>query len=236
MITLYTFGPALGLPDPSPFVTKADLLLKMSGLRYRTERGKMSKAPKGKLPYIKDDDRIIADSTFIRIYLEEHYKIDFDADLSATERGVAWSVEKMCEDHLYWLMVEDRWLVDANFQRGPAQFFAAVPAPLRGFVQAMVKRRLRKTLHGQGTGRHSADERAQLSERAIGAIAAIVGDGPYLMGGRPCGADATVYAFLRGALCPLFEGPLLAAVQARPVLTSYCNRLTKRYYSDIAGT
>lgn len=24
MITLYTFGPALGLPDPSPFVTKAE--------------------------------------------------------------------------------------------------------------------------------------------------------------------------------------------------------------------
>ena len=33
MITLATFGPAFGLPDPSPFVTKADVLLKISGLR-----------------------------------------------------------------------------------------------------------------------------------------------------------------------------------------------------------
>jgi hypothetical protein len=28
MITLYAFGPAFGLPDPSPFVTKAEVLLK----------------------------------------------------------------------------------------------------------------------------------------------------------------------------------------------------------------
>jgi len=32
MITLYSFGPAFGLPDPSPFVTKAATLLKMAGL------------------------------------------------------------------------------------------------------------------------------------------------------------------------------------------------------------
>jgi hypothetical protein len=27
MITLYGFGPAFGLPDPSPFVTKVEVLL-----------------------------------------------------------------------------------------------------------------------------------------------------------------------------------------------------------------
>src|SRR5919197_2337340 len=30
MITLYNFGPGFGLPDPSPFVTKAETLLKMA--------------------------------------------------------------------------------------------------------------------------------------------------------------------------------------------------------------
>jgi hypothetical protein len=32
MITLYTFGPYFGLPDPSPFVLKAEILLKMAEL------------------------------------------------------------------------------------------------------------------------------------------------------------------------------------------------------------
>ncbi len=34
MITLCTSGPMFGLPHPSPFVIKADVLLKMSGVEY----------------------------------------------------------------------------------------------------------------------------------------------------------------------------------------------------------
>ncbi len=57
MITLYGFGPAMGLPEISPFVTKAHILLQMAGLPYETETsfGGFLKAPKGKLPYIRDD-------------------------------------------------------------------------------------------------------------------------------------------------------------------------------------
>jgi glutathione S-transferase len=231
MITLYTFGPAFGLSDPSPFVTKAEMLLKIAGLPYRTDRKGFRRAPKGKLPYLRDDDTVVADSTFIRLYLEDRYGIDFDAGLSPCERGVAWSIEKMCEDHLYWLLVEERWMVDANFAHGPAQFFKPVPAPLRGLVKAMVRRHVRRTLHAQGTGRHRAAELARLADRALGAVAAVLGDRLYLMGDEPCAADATVYAFVSGALCPLFEGPLHDAAWARPQLVAYCARVAERYYA-----
>jgi hypothetical protein len=50
MITLYTFGPAFGLPDATPFVTKAGVLLKLSKLPYRTQSGGMRKAPRGSEP------------------------------------------------------------------------------------------------------------------------------------------------------------------------------------------
>ena len=83
MITLYTFGPGMGLPDPSPFVMKAELLLKMSGQPYRVDTKGFSKAPKGKLPYIDDDGEIVADSTFIRWHLEKKYKLDLDRGLPA---------------------------------------------------------------------------------------------------------------------------------------------------------
>ena len=58
-LTLYTFGPHFGLPDPSPFVMKADLLLKMSGLPYATDSRGFRKAPKGKLPYLRDGDALV---------------------------------------------------------------------------------------------------------------------------------------------------------------------------------
>ena len=35
MITIYGFGPAMGLPNPSRFVVKAGMLLKAAGLHYR---------------------------------------------------------------------------------------------------------------------------------------------------------------------------------------------------------
>ena len=47
MLTLYAFGPGFGLPDPSPFVTKAEVLLKMAGHPYRKDTTGFRKAPKG---------------------------------------------------------------------------------------------------------------------------------------------------------------------------------------------
>jgi hypothetical protein len=52
MITLESFGPAFGLPDPSPLVTKVEMLLKMAGLPYAVETSGF-KGAEGK-PYIVD--------------------------------------------------------------------------------------------------------------------------------------------------------------------------------------
>jgi glutathione S-transferase len=195
MITLFAFGPAFGLPDPSPFVTKADMLLRMAGLPYRTDTGGFGKAPKGKLPYIDDDGEIVADSTFIRWHIERKYGVDFDRGLDTEQRAVAWAFEKMAEEHLYWAVVETRWMDDDNFARGPAYFFDSVPAPVRPVVKFMVRRQVRRTLHGQGMGRHTKHEIAALAERTIGNISDYLGTKPYLMGERPAGVDATIFAF-----------------------------------------
>src|SRR5687768_4535561 len=100
MIRLHAFGPNFGLPDPSPFVTKVEILLKMAGLPYRTDLGGFRGAPKGKLPYIVDEGVRIADSTFIRWHLEKKYNLDFDTGLAPEKRATAWALEKMMEDHL----------------------------------------------------------------------------------------------------------------------------------------
>ena len=50
MITLYVFGPMLGLPDPSPMCMKAHALLKMAGHDYVVDTSGFNKAPKGKQP------------------------------------------------------------------------------------------------------------------------------------------------------------------------------------------
>ena len=230
MITLHTFGPYFGLPDPSPFVTKADVLLQMSGLPYQRIIGDRRKAPKGKLPLIEDDGTIVADSTFIRMHLEQKHGVDFDVGLSGAERGIAWAVEKMCEEQVYWAIVRSRWLNDANFDKGPRHFFDKLPGFLRPLVVTMVRRGVRSTLHGQGLGRHNDSEVTALVSRAANAIAAIMGDKPYLMGNRPCGADASVFAIVSGLAHDYFDSPLPTCVTRHANLVAYNARMMAQYY------
>jgi glutathione S-transferase len=230
MITLYTFGPAFGCPDGSPFVMKGEMLLKLAGLPYETNTRGFTRAPKGKLPFIADGGTIVADTTLIRLHIEKKYGFDFDRALSARERGIAWSVEKMLEDHLYWLMVYWRWLIDANFDRGPRAFFRRAPAPIRPLVCALVRRKVRSNLHAHGIGRHDEEEMNALADRAIDALSQVLGDNPYLMGGQACGADATAFAFVAAGLPEIFESPLQKKLARMDNLVAYRDRMMAEFF------
>jgi glutathione S-transferase len=234
MITLYAFGPQFSLPDPSPFVTKAEVLLKMAGLPYQTDLNGFRKAPKGKLPYIKDDDALIADSTFIRRHLERKHQINFDRGLSAEQKAIAWAFEKMAEDNLYWAIVDSRWMVDANFDKGPRTFFDKIPAPVRPLIVPMIRRQIRKTLYAHGIGRHTRAEIEEIGAEGINAIATYLGQKSFFMGPEPTGVDATMFAFAASALCPQFDTPIRTAAERHENLRRYVGRMTARYYPDRA--
>jgi glutathione S-transferase len=235
MITLYTFGRRFGLPDASPFVMKAEVLLKMSGLEFRCVAGGLRGAPKGKLPFIDDDGVKLADSTFIRFHLEQRHRIDFDAHLTPEQQGVAWACEKMLEDHLYWAVLHWRWIDEVSFAKGPATFFDIVPAPLRPLVRRMVRNSVRKNLHAHGLGRHSVEEINLLGKRDLDALASILGNKPYLMGALRCGADATLFAFVAGVLCKHFDNPLRTHAERHANLVAYNERMMHEFYPELAA-
>jgi glutathione S-transferase len=230
MITLYTFGPAFGTPDPSPFVMKAQMLLKLAKQEYRENTRGFLRAPKGKLPYIDDDGTVVADSTLIRLHLEQKYGVKFDEGLTERERGIAWATEKMLEDHLYWVMVYWRWMNDSNFERGPANFFKRAPAIIRPLVKWKIRGKVRRSLHAHGISRHSEAEMTLMSNRAFESLSQLLGDNTYLMGNRPCGADATAFAFIAGALTPVFESPAHAKARSLPNLIAYRDRMLAEFY------
>src|SRR5262249_57108985 len=107
-----------------------------------------------KLPYIDDGGETIADSTFIRLHLEKKYGVDFDRGLDPAQRAAAWAFDKMLQDHLYWILVIDRWMDDGNFASAPRNFFRPVPAPLRPLVVTVVRRKVRNYASAHGMGRH----------------------------------------------------------------------------------
>jgi glutathione S-transferase len=232
MITLYKFGPFLGTPDSSPFVIKVMLLLKLAGLPYREVQGNPFKGPHKFLPYLEDDGVKIADSNLIRRHIEKKYRHDFDAGLSSEERAVAWAAERMCEDHLYFAMLDMRWIDTANFRKGLGRhMFSPIPAPVRPVVKSLLRRMNAKRLYGHGLGRLPRQEIAELAIRDVNALAVLLGNKPFLMGGKPCSADAFVFGIVTAILTPPLESPLRAAMQKHANLSAYQDRLTSLYFS-----
>jgi glutathione S-transferase len=234
-IALFRFGPFLGTPDSSPFVIKTMMLLKLAGLAYREIAGNPLKAPKKLLPYIEDDGEVVADSAFIRLHIERKYRFDFDAGLDAPGRATAWAVERMCEDHLYFAMLEARWMDRDAFRKGVGTMFGVIPLPLRPLAKALLRRANASRLKGHGLGRHAKSDIATLALRDVDSLAALIGERPYLMGAEPCGADASVYGIVTSILTPPLDNALRTAMQRHANLVAYRDRLTRRFFPEFAA-
>ena len=96
----------------------------------------------------------------------------------------------------------------------------------------MVRRSIRRTLHGHGIGRHSETETTTLAARAIDSLSEILGGNQYFLGDQPCGADATVFAFVAGSLSPVFDSPLRTKIENTANLVAYRDRMMAQYFPD----
>ncbi len=231
-IVLFGGGPAFGLPELSPYVTKTEVQLKAAGIAYVKEFARREASPKGQLPFIDDDGERIADSTFIRAHLERKYCVDFDEGLSTFERAQAWTIERMLENHLGWVSAYARFMVPENFRKGPAQWFAFAAEPMRTKMQDELLANVAATLRAVGIGRHSPDEIWDLGARSLGALSALLGDKPYLMGETESGVDATAFGILAGLLTPYFDSPLRRSAEGYLNLVEYVDLMMARYYPE----
>ena len=232
MITLYGFGLGFGLPESSPYVTKTEVQLQMAGLAYTKEMGARETSPKGQLPYIADNGALISDSTFIRAHIEKTYGVDLDEGLDARGRAEAWAIERMLENHFGWISGYYRWLIPENFERGPAHFFDAAPEHIRDNIRIDALQKVSDRIFTVGITRHKPEEIAMLGERSLDALSVILGDQPYLMGGKPCGVDATAFAMLAGVLAPFFDSPIREKAESLPNLVDYTARMMRRYFPE----
>lgn len=231
MLKIYGFGPAPGLPELSPFVLKAMTLLKMAGVDFVVDTTGFRRAPKGKLPYIDDDGVVVADSTFIRFYIEKTRDIDFDAGLSEAQRAQSWAIEKFCELHLNSIVALHRWKDEGNFARGIGVVFdAMLPSLVRAPAKWIIRRGFVNRLWRQGIGRFTAAEIEVLGNRDIEALATLLGDKPYLMGAAPCAADAAMFATLTLLMDPATASPTRDTALSKPNLVAYRDRMMGRFF------
>jgi len=234
MIKLYQFDPAFGLPNASPFCMKLETYLRMAGLPFEIPPATMrefQKAPKGKMPYIDDNGKILADTSFIIDHLKTTYGDKLDGWLTNEQKAIALAFQRLMEENLYWAVVYTRWVEPEGWAKTKPAFFDKLPVPMKWFVPTLARRGLVKEMYGQGIGRHGRDEICAIGKRDITALADFLGQKPYFMGESPCSLDAAAYSFLANLIWSPVESPLKQHAQQYPQLEAYCRRMKSRYYS-----
>ncbi len=237
MIKVYKFGPAFGLPDASPFVTKVETYLRMTDQKYETVTGDVRKAPRTQLPFVEIDGKVIPDSTVIVDHLEAARPAKLDAHLDAGQRAVALAFKSMLEEHLYFGLLFMRWATDDGwtvFEPSLREMLGkmGVPSLLRGIVSGSARKHTVGRTRTQGLGRQPRSEVVAICTRIIDALADHMGDRTYFCGDALTTYDATVYAFVAGTLCPAFDNEVRKHAATKKNLVSYEARMKDRYWKE----
>jgi len=234
MIRLHQFPPAYGLPNGSPFCMKVENYLRMTGIPYEVvDDFDLAKAPKGKLPYIEDAERVIADSALILDYLKAAYGDPLDAHLTASEKSVSLAFTRLMDEHLYWAAgIQPRFVEPAGWEITRSVFFRGLTGPLRYIVPRVARYKLKHELWSHGVGRHSREEIYAMGSADVTALAAYLGEKPFFHGDRPTTLDAVAYAYIANLIWVPIESPVKQHALAHPNLKAYCRRMKERYYTD----
>jgi glutathione S-transferase len=237
MIKVHKFGPAFGLPDASPFVTKVETYLRMTGQEYETVSADVRKAPRTQLPYVEVEGEIIPDSTKIVTYLESKRAEKMDAHLSESEKAVGQAFKSMLEEHVYFIVLYMRWATDdgwAVFQPTLKEMLGkmGVPSFLRGMVSKTARKQVVGRTSRQGVGRAPRAEIVAAGNTIFDALAVQMGDRAYFAGDKPSTYDATVYPFVAGILCPAFDHEIRKHVASKTNLVAYADRMKEAYWKD----
>lgn len=225
MIKLYTFSAAFGQFSPSPFCTKAAYLLNLAGVSWeREDVTDPRKFPKGKLPAIEVEGRIIDDSEAIRVYLAETGH-DVDAHLNPQEQADLIAYRRLSEHHLYFQLLNDRWGNEDVWPVIRDLYFSEIPGLLRGIITRQIRKPVVDGLKMMGLSRFSADERLAQVDTDLKAIAAKIGDGPFFFGETPCSLDASLGAMLDGFRGTPVATPLSKRVAEDAALCAYIDRV-----------
>ncbi len=228
-LTLVTLGGAFGMRNVSPFCLKIELLMTALELDFKLEeQSDPRKAPKGKLPFLKSGNQLIADSELILVHLDELTQGRVYTGLSDRERAYGVALSRLAEEHLYWTIVASRWLDDAWWPNVVDGFFHIAPAIVRPLVANAARKQVRKTYELQGLGLHTREEQASFARRDLEALQNAIDDAGFLFGDAPCVFDFTVTGILAGIYDqqpPTWLNPI---AEEFPRLKDYAERVQQR--------
>jgi glutathione S-transferase len=226
-------GRPWGMPNLSPFCVKLETYLRIADWPYEWRRADFREAPKGKVPYIRAGGQLLGDSQAIIEELERRRGTGraLDRELDDRQRSIGHATRRMLDEALYFALIHLRWGDDAAwaiYRPRIARNLGAMAA-----ILPLIRRSVRRTLRAQGTGRHTPAEIEAAALADLGALATLIGDGPFLFGERPSTFDASAFAFVEGVAGFPHASRVRDWVVKSGPLMSYRARIRARWWADL---
>lgn len=226
MIELWQFPRAWGPLSLSPFCAKVELFLKFNHIEYRAiSKSTAYSTPMHKLPVIRTNKDVIADSKIIIEHLKEKYQLQIDGSLTAEENALSTALHSMVEEELYFIVVYSRWIDSSGKQQLLKLFSKKFKLGLNYLVFHWAQKSLKKQLNMQGLGRHDKQFIYQRGNEIIYSLSALLGGKNYFFGDTLCSVDISIAAFLYAILQPPIESPLKSSLHKKQNLVDFVNHV-----------
>ena len=209
--------------------------------KYEVVHSTISKAPKGKLPFIiLDGKQHIADSHFIIRHLIREGRIkdlDQEAGLTPVQLAESRAWQAYIEELVYPAAGWTRFAYPENFEILKQEAFAKVPIPIRWILIPRVKSRVKKSLIIQGVGRHSQEEVDSIIEDFVENITARLhaSNGEFFHGKSPSVIDCVMYGNLVNALRMKSNPAYIKLILSKEILKAYIACGTRLWFPEYAG-
>lgn len=234
MIQLYQFPRIWGLPNASPFCFKVENYLRMTGLPFEVKYiHNPRRGPKGKLPFIRIENKTLGDSEIIIDYLKGKYGDVLDKNLNDEQKALSVLLDNTLSSHLYWFLLYSRWQYEPNWTIVKEAFFGQMPFYLKLFVSTIARMRTLRALYLQGAGRHHYDEILEMGFSTLDAIAALLGEKRYFHGDEVTTIDGTAFAFLANIAWTPYDDAFKTQLHKLKNILGFCDRMWSTYYPEL---
>lgn len=233
LVLYQPLGRQWGMPNLSPFCTKLETYLRLARWPYERRAASFRNAPKGKIPYIGLEGRLVGDSQLIMEMLESRRAPDarLDGWLSDTQRATGHALQRMLDEGLYFVLVHLRWVDEQGWAAYQPKLALDIGAAR--YILPLVRRGVIKANRTQGTGRHQGAQIAQMGIADLAALAQLIGEQRWIFGERPSTYDVSAFALVEG----LAGFPVASAVRdyllAEPRLAAYRARVRGAIWRDL---
>ncbi|HVX75394.1 MAG TPA: glutathione S-transferase C-terminal domain-containing protein [Bradyrhizobium sp.] len=224
MLTLYSYPTLFGVADNNGYGLKVFAFLRLAGIAFNHEHiFDASKAPRGQLPYIVDDENTIGDSETILRFVTGKYKVMLDAKLTPAQRVTSLLVTRMLDD-LYWVMSYSRWKDERYWQQFRDALMREHPSLTEEGLNKAKEFNAQRYYY-QGIGRFDPDAAMARGIADLGALAELIPANGYVHGDRPTSIDAGIYGFIANIYFYDIDTPLKQFVSAHDNIVRHCRAI-----------